>query len=224
MNDYYQVLGISKTASADEIKRAYRKKAHQYHPDKGGGDDAKFKEINEAYQVLGDSEKRSRYDQFGSAGVGGNGAGGFGGGQPGWSDFRSGGFRQGGFSSQGFEGFSGFSGGLGGLGDIFEEMFSQAYSAIQAELEITPAQATLGDKLKAKIGNQTVDITIPKGTQDGTTLKFAGIGNATRRGRGDLHLVVRIRIPQRLSDEEKELYEKLRDAEQGGKRKSWFGF
>lgn len=220
MNNYYNILGVSKTASQDEIKRAYRRKAHQYHPDKGGGDDAKFKEINEAYQVLGDASKRSRYDQFGSAGVGGNGAGGFGG-QPGWGDFRSGGFRSSGFSGQGgFEGFSGF----GGLGDIFEEMFSQAYSTVQAEIEITPAQAALGDKLKAKVGNQTVDITIPKGTQDGTTLRFAGKGNATRRGRGDLHLVVRIKIPSRLSDEEKELYEKLRSAEQSGKRKSWFGF
>ncbi len=219
--DYYDVLGVSKTASADEIKKAYRKKAHQYHPDKGGGDDAKFKEINEAYQVLGDTEKRSRYDQFGSAGAG---AGGFGG-QPGWGDFRSGGFRSGGFSAQGgpasgWEGFSGF----GGLGDIFEEMFSQAYATVQAEIEITPAQAALGDKLKAKIGNQTIDITIPKGTQDGTTLRFPGKGNQTRRGRGDLHLIVRVKIPARLSDEEKELYEKLRQAEQGGKRKSWFGF
>ena len=68
--NYYDILGVSKTASVDEIKRAYRKLAHKYHPDKGDGDEARFKEINEAYQVLGDSQKRQQYDTFGSAGFG----------------------------------------------------------------------------------------------------------------------------------------------------------
>jgi len=78
--DYYEVLGVGKTASADEIKKAFRKHAVKHHPDKGG-DEAKFKEINEAYEVLRDSSKRQRYDQFGHAGVGGaaGGPGGFGG-------------------------------------------------------------------------------------------------------------------------------------------------
>jgi molecular chaperone DnaJ len=79
--DYYKVLGVERSASQDEIKAAFRKKAHEHHPDKGG-DEAKFKEINEAYQALGDAEKRQRYDQFGSADAGagfGGGAGGFGG-------------------------------------------------------------------------------------------------------------------------------------------------
>lgn len=75
--DYYKVLGVERTASADEIKRAFRKLAHEHHPDKGG-DEAKFKEINEAYQILSDSEKKARYDQFGSA-EGPQGFGGFGG-------------------------------------------------------------------------------------------------------------------------------------------------
>ncbi|HJP80900.1 MAG TPA: molecular chaperone DnaJ [Candidatus Saccharimonadales bacterium] len=82
--DYYEVLGVSKDASADEIKKAFRKAAVKYHPDKEGGDEAKFKEVNEAYEVLKDQQKRQRYDQFGHAGVGGDsGAGGgnpFGGG------------------------------------------------------------------------------------------------------------------------------------------------
>ncbi len=79
--DYYEVLGISKGASADEIKKAFRRLAIQYHPDKDGGDEAKFKGVNEAYEVLKDQPKRQRYDQFGHAGVGGNGGapGGFGG-------------------------------------------------------------------------------------------------------------------------------------------------
>lgn len=82
--DYYSVLGVSRTASQDEVKKAYRKAAHQHHPDKEGGDEARFKEINEAYQVLGNEEKRARYDRTGSAedipgygGFGGFGAEGF---------------------------------------------------------------------------------------------------------------------------------------------------
>jgi molecular chaperone DnaJ len=67
--DYYEALGVSKDASADEIKKAFRRKAVELHPDKQGGDEAKFKEINEAYEVLKDSSKRQRYDQFGHAGV-----------------------------------------------------------------------------------------------------------------------------------------------------------
>lgn len=69
--DYYEVLGVSKTASADEIKKAFRRLAVQHHPDKEGGNEDKFKEINEAYDVLKDAQKRQRYDQFGHAGVGG---------------------------------------------------------------------------------------------------------------------------------------------------------
>src|SRR3954463_1127586 len=73
--DYYEVLGVSKGASADEIKKAFRRKAVELHPDKQGGDESKFKEVNEAYEVLKDPSKKQRYDQFGHAGVGGNGGG-----------------------------------------------------------------------------------------------------------------------------------------------------
>jgi len=107
--DYYEVLGVSKNASADEIKKAFRKAAVQHHPDKEGGDETKFKEINEAYEVLKDQQKRQRYDQFGHAGVGGASGGGYSGGNP-------------------FEGFGGQNvhfdfGGDGGLGDIFGQFF-----------------------------------------------------------------------------------------------------
>lgn len=108
--DYYDVLGVAKDASADEIKKAFRKAAVKHHPDKEGGDESKFKEVNEAYEVLKDQQKRQRYDQFGHAGVGGA-SGGAGGGNP-------------------FEGFGGFGGqnvhfdfGDGGLGDIFGQFF-----------------------------------------------------------------------------------------------------
>src|SRR5690242_2711334 len=90
--DYYEVLGVPKNASADEIKKAFRRLAVQHHPDKEGGDETKFKEINEAYEVLKDPSKRQRYDQFGHAGVGGAA----GGGNP--------------FGGGGFEGFQGFGG------------------------------------------------------------------------------------------------------------------
>lgn len=107
--DYYEVLGISKDASADEIKKAFRKAAIKYHPDKEGGDEAKFKEAGEAYEVLKDQQKRQRYDQFGHAGVGGAAGGG---GNP-FEGFQ--GFGNG----QGFE----FNFGDGGLGDIFGSFF-----------------------------------------------------------------------------------------------------
>ncbi len=109
--DFYQTLGVTKSASADEIKRAYRKLAHQHHPDKDKGNEAKFKEINEAYQVLSDPQKRSQYDQFGSAYQ--NSARGQGGGA-------------GGFNPQDFD-FSNFAQGFGFEGedpfDIFSNIF-----------------------------------------------------------------------------------------------------
>ncbi|MFH1111456.1 MAG: molecular chaperone DnaJ [Patescibacteria group bacterium] len=103
--DYYQILGVSKNATTDEIKKAFRKLAHEYHPDKSGGNEAKFKEINEAYQVLANSDKRKQYDQFGTAFETAGGPGGFN-----WSDFS----RQGGFS-----GFQTENINMDDLGDIF---------------------------------------------------------------------------------------------------------
>lgn len=133
--DYYEVLGVSKTASVDEIKKAYRKAAVKYHPDKQGGDEEKFKEVSEAYEVLKDGDKRQRYDQFGHAGVGGNG----GGGNP-------------------FEGFQGFQGQDihfdfdGGLGDIFSQFFgggarttrSNRGRDIETNLTLTFEEAVFG--------------------------------------------------------------------------------
>lgn len=121
--DYYKILGIDKGASKDEIKKAFRKMAHEHHPDKTGGDDKKFKEVNEAYSVLSNDSKKAQYDQFGSdgpAGFGGGGYSGAGQGGQGFGGFDFSGFTQGG-------GFGGFGGGADGvefdLGDIFGSVF-----------------------------------------------------------------------------------------------------
>ncbi len=152
--DYYNVLGISKDASDNEIKKAYRKLAHQHHPDKKGGDEAKFKEINEAYQVLSDKQKRGQYDQFGSAfDQAGGGAGqGFGGFDfSGFSDAFSGG--QGGVK---FE----FGGDGGGFGDIFSSAFGGGGGAaegrqkgkdIAVDVEISLEDASMGIKKEIEI-------------------------------------------------------------------------
>ena len=135
--DYYEVLGVSKDASADEIKKAFRKAAVKHHPDKAGGDETKFKEINEAYEVLKDAQKRQRYDQFGHAGVGGSTGGGYAGGNP---------FE--GFNGQGFE----FNFGDGGLGDIFGQFFGggqqqrgqQRGRDVETQVQLTFEQAVFG--------------------------------------------------------------------------------
>ncbi len=114
--DYYNILGVGKTASKEEIKKAFREKAHLYHPDKPGGDEKKFKEINEAYQVLGNDEKRQQYDQFGSDFAQ---QGGFGGGM-GWEDFM----RQ---ARQGGGSYSNVDFDMGDLGDILGEMFGGGF-------------------------------------------------------------------------------------------------
>ena len=112
MKDYYQLLGVSKGASEEEIKKAYRTLAHRYHPDKAGGDETKFKEINEAYQVLSDKTKRAQYDHFGTAEPGA-GFGGFGGNQWNGANVNWGGM---GFDPSQF-------GDAGDFGDIFETIF-----------------------------------------------------------------------------------------------------
>lgn len=138
--DYYEVLGVSKDASADEVKKAFRRAAVEHHPDRGG-DEIKFKEINEAYEVLKDADKRKRYDQFGHAGVGGDG-------------------------SNPFSGFGGqgqnvnFDFGDLGLGDIFSSFFGGGFAGaggqrrqargrdVEAAVEISFAEAVFGTEAK----------------------------------------------------------------------------
>ena len=139
--DYYEVLGVNKGASKDEIKKAFYKLAHKYHPDKKEGNEKKFKEVNEAYQVLSDDTKRTKYDQFGS------GFSAEGGPASGW----------GGFSGQGdfdFSDFEGFGGDFGNLNDIFSDFFgggmgggrrqAQRGRDISTELQISFTDAIFG--------------------------------------------------------------------------------
>lgn len=145
--DYYEVLGVAKGASPDEIKKAFRRLAVQYHPDKEGGDETKFKEINEAYEVLKDPSKRQRYDQFGHAGVGGAAGGGnpFGGGSP---------FGGGGGQNVHFD-----FGDLG-LGDIFENFFGGGNARqrrpsrgrdLEIRIEISFEEAVFGTEADLKL-------------------------------------------------------------------------
>lgn len=195
--DYYKTLGVARSASPDEIKRAYRKLAHRYHPDKAGKEnEAKFKEINEAYQVLSDAGKRQQYDQFGSAS---GPAGGYGG---------SGGF--GGFEDIFRQSTGGGAG--GGFGSMFDELFGSAFAQVQVQVEIRLTQALLGDKIEFSMEGQRISLEIPVGTQDGDSFRFPGKGGVYRGGRGDLIVSVRVKMPRRLSAEQKRLLEQLRQA------------
>ncbi len=155
--DYYKTLGVDKGASQDEVKKAFRKLAHQYHPDKQSGNETKFKEINEAYQVIGNPEKRKQYDQFGADFAQ---QGGFGGGMN-WDDFmrqaRQGGGGFGGFGGQGVE----FD-----LGDIFGDMFGGAFgggrsrrrsrgSDIEMKLDIDFKEAAFGAEKQVELYKTT---------------------------------------------------------------------
>src|SRR5579863_9065109 len=111
--DYYEILGITKGASQEEVKKAFHKLAHKYHPDKGG-DEKKFKEINEAYQVLSDKNKRAQYDRFGTV----DPMGGFGGGGAGFGGAQWGGGGQPNWGGMGFDPSQ--FGDMGDFGDIFE--------------------------------------------------------------------------------------------------------
>ncbi len=151
--DYYEVLGVSRTASAEEVKKAYRRLARQYHPDinKSPGAEERFKEINEAYEILSDEEKRRAYDRFGHAGVNGN--------MSGWGDF-----------------------GFGSISDIFEEFFGfgtpgrarrrgpRRGNDLQYELEIDFLEAVFGCEKEIEIYRQEVcPVCRGSGAEPGTT-------------------------------------------------------
>jgi molecular chaperone DnaJ len=179
--DYYEILGVSKSATADEIKKAYRKKAIEFHPDKNPGDKAseeKFKEAAEAYEVLSDDQKRQRYDQFGHAGVGGAAGGGFGGGGMNMDDIFShfGDIFGGHFGG----GFSGFGGSQRGGGQRVRRG-----SDLRVKVKLTLAEIATGVEKKIKVKKYVAcshcnSTGAANGSQSTTCNTCHGTGRVTR--------------------------------------------
>ena len=209
--DYYKILGISKNASTDEVKKAYRKLAIKYHPDKNKGDKSaedRFKEINEANEVLSDPEKRKKYDTFGEdwrhyQASGGNES------QFDWSKYAH--QRGGAQAGNGDEGFGNFEfrdifGGQG-ASDFFEMLFGRGPTAAagrrtsarkgqdaEAELPISLEEAYHGATKLFELNGQTIRIRINPGVEDKQVLRLAGKGSPGARGgqAGDLYLSIKL--------------------------------
>lgn len=188
MKDYYKILGVEKNASEEEIKKAFRKLAHAHHPDKSGGNEAKFKEASEAYAVLSDKKKRAQYDTFGQAGPN---AGGFQGGfNP--QDF---GFDFSGFGNAGFD--------TGDLGDILSSIFGgrrvRRGRDIAVDIELSFQESIFGAERKVLINSKLVkqkevSINVPPGIDDGQMIRLTGQGELLEGGvPGDLYVKVHVR-------------------------------
>ncbi|MDF3002132.1 MAG: dnaJ [Bacillota bacterium] len=223
--DYYEVLGLKKGASEDEIKKAFRKRAMQYHPDKNSGDkisEDKFKEVNEAYGILADPDKKDKYDRFGFAGIDPN-AGYSGQGQ----DHQ--GFRQsqggdqyqsyGNFSGADFDMFKNFSGSefedlLGGMfgGGTFGS--SQRSNAprkgqdLRSNITISFEDAAFGSKKQLRINGKTISVTIPEGVDNGSKISLKGQGQPGVNGgpNGDLIIEVHVKPHNRFTRKGADLY------------------
>ncbi len=195
--DYYKILGVAKTATEKEIKAAYRKLARKHHPDVNPGNkeaEARFKEINEANEVLGDKEKRKRYDELGANWDA------FGRGAPQGRRWPGGGVRvdfedlggAGGFSDF-FRTFFGGGGGFGGF-EGGEEAFTPASDA-EGDVDLTLAEVFRGTTREVSLGGprRRVEVKIPPGVRDGSRVRVAGEGGRGAGGRrGDLYLRVRV--------------------------------
>lgn len=201
--DYYAILGVGRDASEKEIKAAYRKLARKHHPDVNPGDSAaeeKFKEISEAYEVLSDNDKRTKYDQYGQyweqAGQPGTGPG------PGpmWDTFT---FDYGGMGEQGDADYGGH-----GFSDFFDMLFGRQAGSqrsagsrqpppkgenIEAEMEVSLEDAFHGAKRSLTLNGRKLDVTIPKGVKDSQKIRLAGQGQQGPAGKGDLLIKINIR-------------------------------
>lgn len=198
--DYYEILGVSKNASDDEIKKAYRKLAVKYHPDKNPGDkeaEAKFKEINEAHDVLSDKQKRARYDQFGHAGVNGS-SNPFGGGNP--------------FGGAGGQSFN-FEFG-GGFEDILNNIFGggspfggarrpRRGDDYQVNVQISFEEAIFGTTATVDYNGSDLKIKIPAGIDDGMSIRLRGKGGPAPQGGepGDLYVRIHVKPHKTLTRE-----------------------
>ncbi len=235
--DYYKTLGVDKSAGKDEIKKAYRKLAMEYHPDRNAGDaqaEEKFKEINEAYQVLSDDDKRAHYDRLGSAYSNWEQRGGP---QSGF-DWGQWNYGQPGSQTSGYPGgmrveFEGDLGDLfGGSGGGFSDFFSQIFGGMgrsssmeeilrgqgrrqaaqqpqyQSEMVINLQEAYHGSKRKVRIGEREFEVKIPKGAKSGTKLRMSGAGPTTGPGGKptDVYLVIKVSPDPRFDRKDENLY------------------
>ncbi len=220
--DYYKILGVAKTATQDEIKKAYRKLAVKYHPDKNAGDkvaENKFKEANEANEVLSKPDKRKQYDELGENWQSYQQAGGYanqGGNRPGGGRRSSGG--AGGFSTEDFYG------GGGQFSDFFENIFGGSGGApggggrssrraatgedLQAEMHITLEEAFHGASRQVTIGDSKVNMKLKPGVSEGQVLRLKGKGEAGRGGgaNGDLLITMHILPNNKFERKENDLY------------------
>jgi molecular chaperone DnaJ len=177
--DYYETLGVNKGATKEEIKKAFYKLAHKYHPDKKEGNEAKFKEVNEAYQVLSDDAKRSKYDQFGAGFENMGQAGGYGGGA-GFEGFDFSGFQNGGADFD-----------FGNLNDIFSDFFGGGGRAqarrgrdISTEIQISFSDAVFGVERKILITKMSSCLTCKgSGAKEGSKMETC----KTCNGQGKIH-------------------------------------
>jgi len=209
--DYYKILGVSKTATEDELKSAYRKLAKQYHPDKNPGNkkaEEKFKEINEAYEVLGDADKRSKYDRLGAQyqhyqQYGGDPRG-FDWGP--WMSQRGRGGAPGGQRVE-YGDLNDLFSGSGGFSDFFNTVFGMSGAGQQGragqprpvgrqaeyEVEISLEEALAGTTRTLEIGGRRGEVKIPAGVTAGTKVRVAGRGSPRADGtRSDIYLVVKL--------------------------------
>ncbi len=205
--DYYEVLGVSKSASDDEIKKAYRKLAVKYHPDKNPGDkeaEARFKEINEAHDVLADKQKRARYDQFGHAGVGGAGgnpfSGGGAGGPFGGFDFNGQTFNFDFGGGGAFDDILGSLFGFGGPGSRRPRRGADYQTSVTLDFE----EAIFGTTKKVSVNGKDLKVKIPAGIDDGMSIRLRGKGGPAPEGGsepGDLYVRVRVKSHKHLTRE-----------------------
>ncbi len=242
--DYYSTLGVSRTADADEIKKAYRKLAAKLHPDKHPGDkgaEARFKQVNQAYQVLGDPKRRALYDEFGeqamSEGFNADKARAY----RQWSNMGAGrgGYRgEAGGSTFDFEDLFGGRGG-GGLGDMLGDLFGRARggggraaaqargSDVESELSIDFASAVHGNTVSLRLSSEPepIQVRIPPGATEGCRLRIKGQGGASPFGgpKGDLIVTIHVEPHPRFRLEGDQLHVDLPitigEAYRGGKVK-----
>ncbi|EGK8048563.1 co-chaperone-curved DNA binding protein A [Campylobacter lari] len=207
-NSLYETLGVSQNASADEIKKAYRKLARQYHPDinKEAGAEEKFKEINAAYEILSDEKKRAQYDRYGDSMFGGQSFHDFSR-NAGGADINDilnnifgGGF--GGFG-RGFSSSNNFRSGFGGFGGFEEDL------DLQASVKIPFEKGILGGEHTININNEQVKIKIPHGIKDGEKLRIRGKGKSFQGQKGDLILKVELEKSDEYEREDDDLYKKV---------------